>query len=97
MSRKDKLSELAEQYGYDVEKVDIQYFIVKRKLIEDFAYPQKRVQIFEPASGKPTRKKLQMEIESHHLLEITKIGWPHLGRPSQLKKGLARNIAQREA
>jgi hypothetical protein len=57
-------SYFAEQYGYDVEKVDIQYFIVKRKLIEDFAYPQKRVQIFEPASGKPTRKKLQMEIDS---------------------------------
>jgi hypothetical protein len=38
-----------------------------------------------------------MEIESHHLLEIAKIGWPHLIQPSQLKKGLAGNIAQREA
>jgi hypothetical protein len=57
-------SYFAEQYGYDVEKIDIQYFIVKRKLIEDFAYPQKRVQLFEPASGKPTRKKLHMEIDT---------------------------------
>lgn len=57
-------SYFAEQYGYDVEKIDVQYFIVKRKLIEDFAYPQKRVQIFEPASGKPTRKQLHNEINT---------------------------------
>jgi len=53
----------AKQYGYDVEAIDIKYFIVKRKLIEGFMYPQKRVQEFVPASGKPTRRKLVMEIE----------------------------------
>jgi hypothetical protein len=53
----------AKQYGYDVEAIDIKYFIVKRKLIEGFMYPQKRVQEFIPASGKPTRKKLVTEIE----------------------------------
>jgi len=53
----------AKQYGYDVEAIDIKYFIVKRKLIEGFMYPQKRIQEFVPASGKPTRKKLVQEIE----------------------------------
>jgi len=57
-------SYFAKQYGYDEEKIDIQYFIVRRKLIEGFAYPQKRVQLFTPASGKPTRNKLAKEIES---------------------------------
>jgi hypothetical protein len=53
----------AKQYGYDPEAIDIKYFIVKRKLIEGFMYPQKRVQEFVPASGKPTRNKLIREIE----------------------------------
>jgi len=53
----------AKQYGYDPEAIDIKYFIVKRKLIEGFMYPQKRVQEFVPASGKPTRRKLIGEIE----------------------------------
>jgi hypothetical protein len=53
----------AKQYGFDPEAIDIKYFIVKRKLIEGFMYPQKRVQEFVPASGKPTRRKLINEIE----------------------------------
>jgi hypothetical protein len=55
-------SYFAKQYGYDEDSIDIKYFIVKRKLIEGFMYPQKRVQEFVPASGKPTRNKLQKEI-----------------------------------
>ena len=31
--------------------VDVEYFIVKRKLWENVDFPQKRVQIFSPASG----------------------------------------------
>jgi hypothetical protein len=54
---------IAKQYGYHEDKIDIQYLILKRKLIEGYAYPQKRVQLFVPASGKPTRNKLQIEID----------------------------------
>lgn len=57
-------SYFAKQYGYDEEAIEIKYFIVKRKLIEGFMYPQKRVQEFVPASGKPTRNKLHKEIDS---------------------------------
>ena len=54
----------AEQYGFDVEKIDIKYMIVKRKLIEGAMFPQKRITDFMPASGKPTRNKLAKSIES---------------------------------
>jgi hypothetical protein len=53
-----------EQFGIDKESIDIKYFIVKRKLIEGAMFPQKRVQEFIPASGKPTRKKLLTEINA---------------------------------
>jgi hypothetical protein len=53
----------AKQYGFDVDKIDILYFIVKRKLIEGAMFPQRRVQEFIPASGKPTRNKLVRSIE----------------------------------
>lgn len=57
-------SYFAKQYGYSEDKIEIIYFIVKRKLIDGYMYPQKRVQEFVPASGKPTRSKLLKEIES---------------------------------
>lgn len=67
-------SYFAKQYGYDEENIDIKYFIVRRKLLEGYMYPQKRVQEFVPASGKPTRKKLQLEID-----EFIKSGFNHDG------------------
>ena len=67
---KNKVSQLvlykkyfAEQYGYDPEKIDIKYMIVKRKLIEGAMFPQKRITEFSPASGKPTRNKLARSID----------------------------------
>ena len=54
----------AEQYGFDVEKINIKYMIVKRKLIEGAMFPQKRITEFMPASGKPTRNKLARSIQS---------------------------------
>ena len=66
---KNKVSQLvlykkyfAEQYGYDPEKIDIKYMIVKRKLIDGAMFPQKRITEFSPASGKPTRNKLARSI-----------------------------------
>ena len=53
----------SEQYGFDVEKIDIKYMIVKRKLIDGAMFPQKRITEFMPASGKPTRNKLTRSIE----------------------------------
>ena len=48
---------IAKQFGIDVEKIDIQYFIVKRKVPAnpDFASMARRVQEFVPPSGKIKR------------------------------------------
>jgi hypothetical protein len=54
----------AQQFNVDPDKIHIKYFIVKRKLYEEAAFPQKRIQEFIPASGKPTRNKVRKEIEA---------------------------------
>ena len=46
------------QHDIPVDKVDIEYFIVKRKLYEKVDFPQRRVQTFQPASGKPSINKV---------------------------------------
>ena len=42
----------SEQFGVPIDSIDIEFFIVKRKLYDDCDFPQKRVQEFVPASGK---------------------------------------------
>lgn len=42
----------SKQFNVPIEKIDIEFFIVKRKLYEDVEFPQKRVQEFVPPSGK---------------------------------------------
>ena len=41
----------SKQYNHPIDKIDVEYFIVKRKLYENAMFPQKRVQKFSPASG----------------------------------------------
>tara|TARA_Y100001963_G_C6696478_1_gene407238 strand:+ start:267 stop:1046 length:780 start_codon:yes stop_codon:yes gene_type:complete len=48
----------SKQYNHPVEKIEIEYFIVKRKLYENVDWPQKRIQKFVPASGKPSLNKV---------------------------------------
>lgn len=42
----------AEQFDFPVEDIDIEFFIVKRKLYESEEYVIPRIQLFKPASGK---------------------------------------------
>ena len=42
----------SEQYNIPLDKINIKYFIVKRKLWEESDWPQSRIQEFSPASGK---------------------------------------------
>ena len=44
----------AKQYDHPIEKIEVEFFIVKRKLWKNTDYPQKRVQKFVPANGKPS-------------------------------------------
>jgi len=47
----------AQQFNVDVEKVEVEFFIVKRKIWEQSEYPIPRVQSFKPASGKNKRNQ----------------------------------------
>ena len=48
----------SKQYNHPIDKIEVEYFIVKRKLWENTDFPQKRVQRFVPASGKPSINKV---------------------------------------
>lgn len=47
----------SEQFGVDVENIDVEFFILKRKIWEASEFPQKRVQQFTPANGKTKMNK----------------------------------------
>ena len=48
----------AKQYNHPIENIEVEYFIVKRKLWEEAMFPQKRVQKFSPASGTVSMNKV---------------------------------------
>ena len=45
------------QFGFDPDRIEVEYFIVKRKIYEKSEFPISRVQSFKPASGKTKRKQ----------------------------------------
>ena len=47
----------SKQFEVDVDKIEVEYFIVKRKLYEQSEYSIPRTQHFKPASGKNKRKQ----------------------------------------
>jgi len=68
---KTKISQLiiykkyfAEQIGVDINDVEVQYFIVKRKVPEESAYPVKRVTQLKPASGRVTVKRVSEQVDT---------------------------------
>ena len=42
----------AKQYDHPIDNIEVEYFIVKRKLYENVDWPQKRIQTWAPSSGK---------------------------------------------
>jgi len=54
---------LSQQYGYPIDRIDVKYFIVKRKIDEGMMYAQKRVQQFTPANGSITMKNITRSFE----------------------------------
>lgn len=53
----------SQQYGIPADNIEVEFFVVKRKMQEDSMFPQKRIQEIRPASGKVTRKKVQTQID----------------------------------
>jgi len=52
------------QHDIPLDRIDIEYFIVKRKLYEKVDFPQRRVQTFTPANGTPSINKVTNNIKS---------------------------------
>ena len=52
----------SKQYVHPIERIEVEYFIVKRKLYENLDFPQKRIQKFVPASGKPSINKVNSRL-----------------------------------
>ncbi len=53
----------SKQYNHPIDKIEVEYFIVKRKLWEDAMFPQKRVQKFSPASGTVSMNKVAKRLD----------------------------------
>ena len=56
---------LSQEFGLDPDKIEVEYFIVKRKVPEDPMYPAmaKRVQEFTPINGSRSVKRAVSEVE----------------------------------
>jgi len=54
---------MSEERGIPIDKIDVEYLILKRRLYENFDYPQKRLQTFSPASGKPSINKVMSRLQ----------------------------------
>ena len=52
------------QFGVPKENIIVEFFIVKRKLIEDSMFPQKRIQLLRPSAGTVTQRKVQKHIDN---------------------------------
>jgi|TARA_Y100000310_G_scaffold101208_1_gene99192 hypothetical protein len=52
------------QHDIPLDKIEIEYFIVKRKLYEKVDFPQRRVQTFVPANGTPSLNKVTRNVKS---------------------------------
>ena len=52
----------AKQRDISIDKIDVEYLILKRKLYENLQYPQKRIQQFSPASGTPSINRVMKRL-----------------------------------
>jgi hypothetical protein len=46
-----------------MDKIDVEYFILKRRLYENMDFPQKRIQVFTPASGTPSVNRVMKRLQ----------------------------------
>ena len=47
----------SKQFNVPIDSIDVEFFILKRKLYENVAFPQSRIQIFEPSNNKNSVSK----------------------------------------
>jgi hypothetical protein len=68
----------SKQFGYDVEQIEVEFFIVRRKIYEKSEYPISRVQSFRPASGKAKRRQTIERFESFVKDCFDEVGKPQI-------------------
>jgi len=77
----------SEQFGVPEDNIEVQFFILKRKIWEKSDFPQKRIQEFIPAQGKIKLKKAKAAlgtfIESVFNLDGTYKSTEHIATPSK--------------
>ena len=78
----------AKQFGWDVEQIEVEFLIVKRKIYEKAEFPIPRVQSFKPSSGKIKRRQAIENFES-----FVKDCFDEVGKP-QIKSYL-KNIGEK--
>ena len=54
----------SKQFDIPLDRIEVEYFIVKRKLWENTDFPQKRIQTFSPANGKPSINKVNLRLKN---------------------------------
>ena len=54
----------SKQFDVPLDRIEVEYFIVKRKLWENTDFPQKRIQTFSPANGKPSINKVNLRLKN---------------------------------
>ena len=67
---------LAQQYNINVDDIDIEFFIVKRKIWEESDFVIKRIQQFKPASGKVKINKAHTAV-NNFIQEVFNIDGSH--------------------
>ena len=70
----------AQQYNWDVENIDIEFIILKRKIWEQSEFKQSHLQSFKPASGKTTRNKVIKNFKTFLSECFNQDGKPNLER-----------------
>jgi hypothetical protein len=78
----------SKQYNHPIENIEVEYFIVKRKLWEKAMFPQKRVQKFSPASGTVSMNKVAKKINTFMTEAFNEVGeyTPDNLKPTPSKK-----------
>ena len=78
----------SKQYNHPIDKIEVEYFIVKRKLFENAMFPQKRVQKFSPASGTVSMNKVAKKLNNFMDVAFNDVGeyTPDRLKPTPSKK-----------
>ena len=53
----------SKQFNFPIDKIDVEFFIVKRKLYENMDFPQRRIQTFVQDSGTPSINKVNTSLK----------------------------------